>query len=306
MLRAMHEPTTRPVRRGLRAVSLLAAALIASTALVACGDDEGGEEATEDTTSTTEAAEESTATTEAEDETTTTTEAEDGKGPGDKEEPTGPVDESDIEAWARTAVPFRDQVGEIIEFDCPAGGEPFNLWGTNVYTDDSSVCTAAVHVGLITFADGGTVEIEILGPSEEYEATESNDVLSAAYGPWGGSFSFPDAEGIEAATSIGWNVRAVDYADEGDVDITVQCASGGEAASLWGTDIYTSDSSICTAAVHVGLITFEDGGEVTFHLIEGQESYTGSEANGVTSADYGSWDASFEFVEGGLSTTGVG
>jgi hypothetical protein len=79
--------------------------------------------------------------------------------------------------------------------------------------------------------------------------------------------------------------------------VTVLCSSGGTVHNVWGTDVYTSDSSVCTAAVHAGLITLEDGGEVTLHLLDGQDSYTGSEANGVTSLDYGSWGSSFEFVE---------
>ena len=51
-----------------------------------------------------------------------------------------------------------------------------------------------------------------------------------------------------------------------------------------------------TAAVHAGLITLADGGQVTFRLTPGEESYTGSTANGVQSRDYGSWGASFQFV----------
>ena len=52
---------------------------------------------------------------------------------------------------------------------------------------------------------------------------------------------------------------------------------------MWGTDTYTADSKICTAAVLEGLITVEDGGEVTIEVIEGLDSYEGSTANGVTS-----------------------
>ena len=48
--------------------------------------------------------------------------------------------------------------------------------------------------------------------------------------------------------------------------------------------------------MHAGLITVDDGGEVTFRLLPGQDSYSGSTANGVTSQDYGSWGDSFEFV----------
>ncbi|MCZ7544259.1 MAG: LCCL domain-containing protein [Anaerolineae bacterium] len=72
---------------------------------------------------------------------------------------------------------------------------------------------------------------------------------------------------------------------------TVFC-SAGCAESLWGTDVYTDDSSVCTAARHAGVIA-ETGGFVTVTVVEGQETYTGSVQNGVESWDYGSWDRSF-------------
>ncbi|MEZ5133629.1 MAG: LCCL domain-containing protein [Acidimicrobiales bacterium] len=51
---------------------------------------------------------------------------------------------------------------------------------------------------------------------------------------------------------------------------------------------HTDDSSICTAAVHMGLITFEDGGEVTIVIEDGLNEYIGLESNDVTSNSYGS------------------
>ena len=61
--------------------------------------------------------------------------------------------------------------------------------------------------------------------------------------------------------------------------------------------MYTEDSSICTAAVHAGLITVEDGGEVTFELVDGQDAYEGSASNGITSNDFGPYGGSFRFVD---------
>jgi hypothetical protein len=64
---------------------------------------------------------------------------------------------------------------------------------------------------------------------------------------------------------------------------------------LWGTDVYTDDSSICTAAVHAGVIP-ASGGDVTFVIEPGQEEYPASEQNGVTSSQWGSWERSFSFA----------
>ena len=74
-------------------------------------------------------------------------------------------------------------------------------------------------------------------------------------------------------------------------------ASGvfGPVGSVWGTGTYTDDSSICTAAVHAGVITPDDGGTVVIEIAPGQSSYQGSTAHGVTSNDYGEFGGSFRF-----------
>jgi hypothetical protein len=208
----------------------------------------------------------------------------------------GGGDESDLGSWDRTAGPYRSRIGEQIEIDCDPGGGAGEVWGTNLYTDDSSICTAAVHQGLITFDDGGTVTIEIAEGADEYVGSEANGVTSMSYGSWGGSFEFPDAESLQTVATIDWSRNAGFYNDRTTNEFTVECEAGGTPGSVWGTGTYTDDSSICTAAVHAGLITVVDGGEVTFRLVAGQESYDGSSANGVDSSDYGSWGGSFEFV----------
>jgi hypothetical protein len=92
------------------------------------------------------------------------------------------------EAWAATATQHRGLDGERFDYDCPAAGMLRFVWGTDVYTDDSSVCTAGVHAGAITLEEGGTVTIEIRPGQDSYAATERNGVMTLDYGPWGGSY----------------------------------------------------------------------------------------------------------------------
>jgi len=107
----------------------------------------------------------------------------DGSGDGSAET-AAPADwSSDSESYATT-------VGTRLYLSCPAGGTAQPVWGTDVYTDDSSVCTAAVHAGLITLADGGRVRIEIKASQNAYQGSTRNGVTSQSYGHWGGSFSF--------------------------------------------------------------------------------------------------------------------
>ena len=57
---------------------------------------------------------------------------------------------------------LRGMNGERYAFRCPPGKPmPGRVAGSGPYTDDSSICTAAVHAGVIHAKDGGEVTIEI-------------------------------------------------------------------------------------------------------------------------------------------------
>lgn len=103
--------------------------------------------------------------------------------------------EADVEAadvtWNLNAQEFRGEDGMLVAYDCTPDGEASTVWGDVIYTDDSSVCTAAVHAGLIDLADGGRVVIEIQPGLETYETSTANGVTTFEYGSWPGSFVFP-------------------------------------------------------------------------------------------------------------------
>ena len=250
-----------------RTAALLAVAVIVG----ACGGGSDDEDA-RDTTTT-------------EEETTTTEEA----------STSTTADPAAADLWARTAQEHRAETGEEFEYECPPGGTIKNLWGTEIYTDDSSVCTAAVHVGLITVEDGGTVTIEIAPGEDSYPAGLANDVTSSYYLAYPGSFIFPEAppgSGTFEAPPESWQQSAAGL-QVGDSH-TLECSAGGTFDQVWGTGTYTADSSICTAAVHAGVITQEDGGEVSVTVVEGLDEYEGSTAHGVTSMDYPVYPTAFE------------
>ncbi|NCC14329.1 MAG: hypothetical protein EOM32_13270, partial [Spirochaetia bacterium] len=198
--------------------------------------------------------------------------------------------------------------GERVSLTLPPDGSARTIWGTGVYTDDSSIGTAAVHMGLITFAQGGKVTIEIRAGYVSYEGSLLNGVSSDAYGAWDASFVFIDAKGNvvspqkPSSTAIEipgaqWGTNATQWEFKPGMRYSVTLPPGGSAGTVWGTDIYTNDSCIGTAAVHAGLITFNAGGKVTLELVEGKPSYEGSTRNGVTSSSYGDWGGSYKFVK---------
>jgi len=92
--------------------------------------------------------------------------------------------------WDVKADSHRGQNGQRFSYFCGAHGRPGNVWGTGIYTDDSSVCTAAVHHGLISFESGGTVGIEIRPGQSSYRGSWGHNVLSQSYGAFHGSFMF--------------------------------------------------------------------------------------------------------------------
>ncbi|MCU1392023.1 MAG: hypothetical protein JWM34_451 [Ilumatobacteraceae bacterium] len=260
--------------------------------------------ATVDTTATTDTAATDTVTSDTTSDTTTdTTAATDGVTVGSDvtigsgvTTGTDGVDDTTIPVWERTAVVHRGQNGKQYTIDCTPNGTLGTIWGTETYTDDSSICTAAVHVGLITVDTGGKVTYEIAAGADSYAGMDGNGVTSNAYGSWGGSYTFPAAKpaaGTFTPSVSTWDQNAASAAI-GDT-LVVDCSTGGHIGTVWGTGTYTSDSSICTAAVLEGLITVDKGGIVVVDVTKGEDSYQGSTKNGVTSNDYAQWGLSYVF-----------
>ena len=72
--------------------------------------------------------------------------------------------------------------------------------------------------------------------------------------------------------------------------------TGNTQGAVWGTGIYTDDSNLGAAAVHAGFLEPDQMGALVVRILPGQQSYSGSQKNGVTSSDYGSWSGSFEII----------
>ncbi|MFO0602567.1 MAG: LCCL domain-containing protein [Polyangiales bacterium] len=97
------------------------------------------------------------------------------------------------------------------------------------------------------------------------------------------------------ATDVTWATSAMAMACMPGARYRYRCPARGTLAPCWGTDVYTHDSSVCSAAVHAGRVTVDDGGEVTFEMRAGAAGYIGSTRHGVTSLSTGSWPCSIAF-----------
>jgi len=69
--------------------------------------------------------------------------------------------------------------------------------------------------------------------------------------------------------------------------------TGSTVGAVWGTDIYTDDSSIAASAVHSGLLQPDETAAILVTVLPGQQAYTGSSRYGVVSSDYAQWTRSY-------------
>jgi hypothetical protein len=71
-------------------------------------------------------------------------------------------------------------------------------------------------------------------------------------------------------------------------------ATGDLRGSLWGTDIYTSDSNLGAACVHAGVLQPGETGVVRVTMMAPIPVFPGSTRNGVTSATWTpGWSGAF-------------
>jgi Ni/Co efflux regulator RcnB len=83
---------------------------------------------------------------------------------------------------------FRGQNGQTLYFEVTGSQSAGAVWGTDLYTDDSSLAAAAVHAGALADGQTGVVKVTILPGAAGYRATCRNGVESGNWGGWVGSY----------------------------------------------------------------------------------------------------------------------
>ena len=70
--------------------------------------------------------------------------------------------------------------------------------------------------------------------------------------------------------------------------------TGDADGNVWGTDLYTGDSHLSTAAIHSGVLKQGERGLVRVTLIDGSGNlFDGTERHGVRSQDYGNFSVAY-------------
>lgn len=166
---------------------------------------------------------------------------------------TPPVSSVIDATWGSHATSYRGRNGERFTFRCPPGTPSGSVWGTGLYTDDSRICKAGVHAGVLNASSGGLVTIEIRPGASAYTASTQNGVASNRYGSWHGSYvivgstlaSTPGASSGQASqmtveidchhSSFRWT--------ETDNQVRVQFWSGGRLVGTQSRDRMTCSAN---------------------------------------------------------------
>jgi hypothetical protein len=91
---------------------------------------------------------------------------------------------------------YRGQHNQVLYVEV-TGTVHGTVYGTNIYTDDSNLATAAVHAGILKDGETGVVKVTILPGQASYASTTKNQVTSRKYESWSGSYK------VETAPHIG-------------------------------------------------------------------------------------------------------
>ena len=82
---------------------------------------------------------------------------------------------------------YAQHVGKTFYFKV-TGNVNAGAWGTGVYTLDSTLATAAVHMGVLKPGESGIVKVTILGPTVNFVGATQYGVTSSPYPNYQGAF----------------------------------------------------------------------------------------------------------------------
>ena len=211
----------------------------------------------------------------------------------------------------------QSRIGSVECFTCGATSNYHNLRGSDTYTPDSYICSAAIHAGKIGPA-GGNVCIRITAPPTTWGKGKRNGVTSFGTGakhstgfvftngdardqsdilpPDNPFIQLPPPTTIDNSNNnsnsnrdyrtIGNDVKPSDFGlnDKSRIG-SVECFTCGATSNyhnLRGSDTYTPDSYICSAAIHAGKIG-PAGGNVCIQITAPPATWGKGKRNGVTS-----------------------
>jgi len=86
---------------------------------------------------------------------------------------------------------YQAQIGKVFKFrvnGAVPGVNQMSVWGTDVYTLDSNLATAAVHAGIVQPGKQGIVKVKIHPAQNAFQGSIRNGVATSAYGLYPGAY----------------------------------------------------------------------------------------------------------------------
>lgn len=141
----------------------------------------------------------------------------------------------------------------------------------------------------VTVLSAALHEIEIASRQSSAVAPTPADSIDEPKPESTGAFRNGNSS-LDVAESVPSSLRGVETTPG---QLLVYQVTGSTQGRVWGTDIYTGDSSFAAAAVHAGLLQPDETGTIMVTILPGREAYRGSTRYGVASNDYLSWARSY-------------
>jgi len=199
---------------------------------------------------------------------------------------------------------YRARIGERLYF--AVRGDPGGrggVWGTGLYTHDSTLASAAVHAGVLQPGESGVVLVTIVKGPAWFQGSMRNGVSSGDWNNTDGYFSAYLVERVPSGATYVAPRRTADFTygyarllyDPGTMEPHYQSVgqsfhifvTGADDGPVWGTDCYTYDSDLSSAAVHAGVVPLGQGRIVRVTIEKGPARFVGSNRNNVATHD---WD----------------
>jgi hypothetical protein len=108
------------------------------------------------------------------------------------------------------------------------------------------------------------------------------------------AYQEPEREEINAQPDPGTLTAFESQRDKVLAFTVTGMAAGG---SVWGTDVYTTDSRLAIAAVHAGVVKVGETGVVRLKIIASPASFAGSSRHGITTSNYGTYRAAYQILK---------
>ena len=187
---------------------------------------------------------------------------------------------------------YEDQVGESFSFEVTGTGGG-TVYGSDVYTSDSSVGTAAVHAGLLKVGQTAVVRVKMVPLEDSYPGSERNGVTTLSWdSPWHGAYRFVRADSKKEGPGRADPGALDSFKDQVGKSFVFE-VTGQQEGCIWGSGVYSTDSWLSVAAVHAGVLKANETGLVKVTIRQAPNEFKGSERNGVISRDWDNSNAAY-------------